>query len=164
MRKSLLMTAGATLMMLPVAAFAGSSWDHSSSNAMDSAGDRATAALNLLEANGYTQFSNFQRAGSDFEATVNRNGRQMTVVVDPDSGKITPQTATASNSSAINGSAGSSTPSTMQSNGMNGQTGSSMNQSPTSPDKATRVYHDFYNPEGGSPPTGGTEGSAAKKH
>jgi hypothetical protein len=52
---------------------------------------RDTRALNMLEANGYAAFSNFRQQGNDFAADVKQNGRQFTVLVDPDSGKITPQ-------------------------------------------------------------------------
>jgi hypothetical protein len=52
---------------------------------------RMTAALNALEANGYGDFSNFKPDGSNFSATVTRNGKQATVVVDPDTGQVTRQ-------------------------------------------------------------------------
>ena len=57
----------------------------------DPGGDRMTHALNLLEADGYGDFSNFQQSGKDFTATVKRNGRQVGVVVNPDTKQITRQ-------------------------------------------------------------------------
>ena len=57
----------------------------------DLEGDRMTHALNLLEANGYGDFSHFQQSGKDFTATVRRNGHQVGVVVDPDANQITRQ-------------------------------------------------------------------------
>jgi hypothetical protein len=181
MRKTLLMTtAAAALLMLPAAAFAGSSQGQYSPNsqamsgandtarhrtdATDTQGDRATAALNLLEEKGYTQFSNFHRAGSDFQATVTRDGHPMVVAIDPDSGSISQQTAAAGNPSTGNGYAGSSTAPATQNGGTSSHGGSWANQPSGSSGKAAQTYHDFYNPEGGSPPTGGVEGSAAKKH
>lgn len=52
---------------------------------------RYTQALNLLEAKGYTGFTNFRRAGSDFMASVTQNGRARTLMIDPDHGIITPK-------------------------------------------------------------------------
>jgi hypothetical protein len=52
---------------------------------------RITRALNALEANGYGNFTNFQPSGNGFTATVNKDGRQMNVMVDPDSGQVRPQ-------------------------------------------------------------------------
>ncbi|HEX6960027.1 MAG TPA: hypothetical protein VF194_18745 [Ferrovibrio sp.] len=49
---------------------------------------RATRALNLLMAGGYTDFQNFHQQGDDFAATVVQNGKTQTVLVDPDNGKI----------------------------------------------------------------------------
>jgi len=54
----------------------------------DLQGDRMTHALNLLEANGYGDFSNFQQSGKDFTATVKRDGRPVGVVVNPDTNQI----------------------------------------------------------------------------
>jgi hypothetical protein len=56
-----------------------------------SAGDRMTAALNLLEAKGYGDFSNFKADGNNFAATVKQNGKSFGVVIEPDSGQITRQ-------------------------------------------------------------------------
>ncbi len=55
----------------------------------DVQGDRMTQALNLLEANGYGDFSNFQQSGKDFTATVKRAGQPFTVLVNPDPNQIT---------------------------------------------------------------------------
>jgi hypothetical protein len=57
----------------------------------DVEGDRMTHALNLLEANGYGDFSNFQQSGKDFAATVKRDGQQFGVIVNPDTNQITRQ-------------------------------------------------------------------------
>jgi hypothetical protein len=60
--------------------------------AADSAdAERITRALNLLEANGYGGFTNFQPAAGGYAATVTKNGRQMNVTVNPDTGQVTPQ-------------------------------------------------------------------------
>lgn len=53
--------------------------------------ERMTQALNLLEAKGYGDFRDFTADGKDFTASVNDNGRHVTVLVDPDAGTITPQ-------------------------------------------------------------------------
>jgi hypothetical protein len=53
------------------------------------AGDRMTAALNLLEAKGYGDFSNFKADGGNFAASVKQNGQSFGVVINPDSGQIT---------------------------------------------------------------------------
>jgi hypothetical protein len=52
---------------------------------------RMTHALNLLEANGYGDFRNFQPTGKDFTAAVTRNGQQFGIVVNPDTNQITRQ-------------------------------------------------------------------------
>lgn len=49
----------------------------------------ATTALNLLEAQGYYGFTNFQRAGRDYTATVTQNGKTFQVTVDPRTRQIT---------------------------------------------------------------------------
>lgn len=51
-------------------------------------GTRDTAALNALEAQGYGDFSNFHPVGSQFQAKVSRNGKQMTVAVNPDTRQV----------------------------------------------------------------------------
>jgi len=51
-------------------------------------GSRATKALNLLEAKGYGDFSNFQAKGQDFTATVTQHDRAVTLLVDPRAGSI----------------------------------------------------------------------------
>jgi hypothetical protein len=65
--------------------------DHARPTQSKAAGDRMTAALNLLEAKGYGGFSDFKPSGKDFAATVNENGQHFTVTVDPDSGQVTRQ-------------------------------------------------------------------------
>jgi len=54
-------------------------------------GGRATAALNVLEAQGYADFSDFRATGSTFTALVNDGGQQFRVVIDPDTGQISRQ-------------------------------------------------------------------------
>jgi len=53
--------------------------------------DRETKALNLLEARGYTYFSNFKPDGRDYSASVAKNGHNMNVLVDPAKGVVTAQ-------------------------------------------------------------------------
>ena len=52
---------------------------------------RMTDALNLLEAKGYGDFSGFRPEGKNFAATVSQDGKSFTVIIDPDSGRITRQ-------------------------------------------------------------------------
>jgi len=52
---------------------------------------RATAALNLLEAQGYASFSNFEPSGNTFTAMVTDNGQRFRVVINPDTGQISRQ-------------------------------------------------------------------------
>jgi len=52
---------------------------------------RATAALNVLEAQGYASFSNFEPSGSAYTALVTDNGQQFRVVINPDTGQISRQ-------------------------------------------------------------------------
>lgn len=54
-------------------------------------GGRATAALNVLEAQGYADFSEFQPAGNAFTALVHDGGQQFRVVINPDTGQISRQ-------------------------------------------------------------------------
>jgi Peptidase propeptide and YPEB domain len=49
----------------------------------------AVKALNDLEANGYSTFSNFHKKGNNFEATVIQHGMSSNVLIDPSSGSIT---------------------------------------------------------------------------
>jgi hypothetical protein len=48
----------------------------------------ATAALNLLEARGYANFSNFTGDGNAFHATVVNNGQPIEVSINPNTGEI----------------------------------------------------------------------------
>jgi hypothetical protein len=54
----------------------------------DKAGDPGTKALNLLEANGYTDVTQFRQVGGDYQATVTKDGKPVTVTVDPGTGQI----------------------------------------------------------------------------
>lgn len=49
----------------------------------------ATTALNLLEAQGYYGFTDFQRAGQNYTATVTQNDKTFHVTVDPRTRQIT---------------------------------------------------------------------------
>ncbi len=51
-------------------------------------GDRDTAALNLLEAQGYGQIVQFRPDGQTFDATVTQNGKDLQLTVDPGTGQI----------------------------------------------------------------------------
>ena len=53
--------------------------------------DRATTALNVLEANGYRDFSTFHPMGRNFAITANQNGKKVTVVVDPATKSVRPE-------------------------------------------------------------------------
>lgn len=50
--------------------------------------ERMTHALNILEANGYGDFSNFRANGKNFAATVTEQGKPMSLVVDPNSNQV----------------------------------------------------------------------------
>jgi hypothetical protein len=50
--------------------------------------NRYTEALNMLEAKGYPNFSNFHRSGGVFQAQVMSKGKTTTVTIDPDRGLI----------------------------------------------------------------------------
>lgn len=54
-------------------------------------GSRATAALNVLEAQGYASFSDFRPSGNAYTALVTDNGQQFRVVINPDTGQISRQ-------------------------------------------------------------------------
>ena len=55
----------------------------------DESDNRGTRALNLLMAKGYTEYSDFERQGKNYTATVTENGETMEVVINPDAGTIT---------------------------------------------------------------------------
>jgi type IV secretory pathway VirB10-like protein len=60
--------------------------------ATDRLADRETKALNVLEAKGYgSSYENFQRDGKNYSAMVMKNGKPEKVIVNPDTGAITPQ-------------------------------------------------------------------------
>jgi hypothetical protein len=50
--------------------------------------DRATHALNMLEAQGFTRFSDFQPKGTDFTARVRKHGQTVQVTINPDTNQI----------------------------------------------------------------------------
>jgi hypothetical protein len=54
-------------------------------------GGRATTALNVLEAQGYANFTDFRPDGSMFTALVNDGGQRFRVVINPDTGQISRQ-------------------------------------------------------------------------
>ncbi len=54
-------------------------------------GNRATRALNALEASGYADFTHFHRVGMNYAANVTRNGRMIHVLVAPETGTVTVQ-------------------------------------------------------------------------
>ncbi|MDE2229621.1 MAG: hypothetical protein KGL11_11350 [Alphaproteobacteria bacterium] len=54
-------------------------------------GGRATIALNILEAQGYADFSDFRSVGGTFTALVHDGGSQFRVVINPDTGQISRQ-------------------------------------------------------------------------
>jgi hypothetical protein len=54
----------------------------------DQQGDPATRALNLLEANGYATFQQFHRVGDHYEAVATKDGKPVTVSVDPATGQV----------------------------------------------------------------------------
>ncbi|MGB8181684.1 MAG: hypothetical protein WCF13_04880 [Stellaceae bacterium] len=54
-------------------------------------GGRTTAALNVLEAQGYASFSDFRPDGTKFTALVSDNGQQFRIIIDPDTGQISRQ-------------------------------------------------------------------------
>ncbi|OYV38741.1 MAG: hypothetical protein B7Z80_09225 [Rhodospirillales bacterium 20-64-7] len=66
----------------------GAAWAQAASGGGWQEGNRATQALNMLEDQGYTRFSNFQANGQDFTADVLKGNRTMQVTIDPASGQI----------------------------------------------------------------------------
>ncbi|HZS84672.1 MAG TPA: hypothetical protein VFA50_17485 [Stellaceae bacterium] len=61
---------------------------HRADRYRDTAGDRYTQALNLLEAKGYTGIENFAAKGQGFTAYAWHNGKRVAVSVDPTTGQI----------------------------------------------------------------------------
>lgn len=57
----------------------------------DTAANRMTAALNILEAKGYGAFNDFRADGKDYTAAVAQDGHRFTVLIDPDNGQVTRQ-------------------------------------------------------------------------
>jgi hypothetical protein len=54
----------------------------------DLQGDPATKALNLLEASGYATFTQFHQVGDHYEAVAMKDGKPITVSVDPATGQV----------------------------------------------------------------------------
>ena len=54
-------------------------------------GRRETRALNLIEAKGYGDYTDFHAAGKNFTAQVDSHGKRFTVVANPDTGRVTAQ-------------------------------------------------------------------------
>jgi hypothetical protein len=52
---------------------------------------RETHALNLIEAKGYGEFTNFHADGKNFTASVMSAGKRYTVTVNPDTGQVARQ-------------------------------------------------------------------------
>jgi hypothetical protein len=73
---------------IPLAAFAADT--KASRVKQDAVEHHETEALNRLEAAGYHDFSDVTPAGSRYHATVTKDGQQATVLVEPDTGVITP--------------------------------------------------------------------------
>ena len=48
----------------------------------------AARALNLLMAKGYTEYSDFERQGKNYTATVTEDGKSIQVLFNPDAGVI----------------------------------------------------------------------------
>lgn len=82
---SLLGSTGAAMAGTPDAATA----SHHHAAPLRDAGDRETKALNLLEANGYATIQAIRPVGRHFEATVMKDGKALTVTVDPATGAVT---------------------------------------------------------------------------
>jgi len=55
----------------------------------DEMGDRMTEALNLLSSDGYFNIQSLTPQGDQFIANATQNGRNVSVLVDPQSGKVT---------------------------------------------------------------------------
>jgi Spy/CpxP family protein refolding chaperone len=72
-------------------AMAAESADSDGGPAMRGHGGDYTKALNLLEANDYVKIGDLHRQGGDIVARAMHDGRQVTVVVDPGTRRITPQ-------------------------------------------------------------------------
>jgi len=77
-------------------AFAGAALAQTSSHARKMNGNpdtsqarRITKALNLLEAKGYGDFTNFRADGSNYQANIVSGGQPLVVTIDPDSGQVT---------------------------------------------------------------------------
>jgi hypothetical protein len=52
---------------------------------------RETKALNLIEAKGYGDYTDFHAVGKNFAAQVMAHGRTLTVIANPDTGQVTQQ-------------------------------------------------------------------------
>jgi hypothetical protein len=50
---------------------------------------RQTQAMNLIGAAGYNDFADMTAVGKDFRATAMKDGQRVSVLVDPDNGRVT---------------------------------------------------------------------------
>ena len=60
-------------------------------SSVDARERRETRAMNLIGAAGYDDFSNFTSDGRNFRATATKGGQRISVLVNPDSGRVTPE-------------------------------------------------------------------------
>lgn len=52
---------------------------------------RETRAMNELEAAGYSDFNEFKTEGNQYHAVAMKNGQRVSVLINPDSGAVTPE-------------------------------------------------------------------------
>lgn len=83
--------AGAAFAVTPAMAPAAASTHHRHWSDNTAQARRETRALNLLEAKGYGDFTDFRADGRNFSAEVDKNGQRVTVITNPDSGQVTQQ-------------------------------------------------------------------------
>ena len=81
------MTIAVAGVAIPMAAFAADR--HASKAAMNAAEHRKTEAMNRLEAAGYHDFGPLTPDGAGYRVTVEQDGRQVSLLVDPDKGILT---------------------------------------------------------------------------
>ena len=59
--------------------------------AIDARERRETRAMNLIGAAGYSDFTDLKTDGKDFQATAMKGEQRVSIRIDPDSGRVTPQ-------------------------------------------------------------------------